>query len=596
MSISRKFPALLGAAFAALVAAPASASADLTFATSSFGAGGSPDSVAMDDFDGDGRRDLAVTNSTAGTVSVLKGTGGGAFGPPAAFPVGAGPVSVDAADFDADGRGDLAVANSGGGVSVLLGTGSGSFGPATTYPAGKSPSSVAAGDFNGDGHMDLAVANLYPPSVFAPATVSVLLGTSTGTFGTTTDFPVAGDTPTSLAVGDFNGDGRRDLAIAGGGGNRVSILLGAGDGTFGEATHFATGPFPSSVAVGDFNGDGNQDLVTADEEGDGASVLLGTGAGTFGAAVTYPSGDGPESVTVGDFNGDRRQDLASANHLSNDVVVRLGSGTGTFGGSYRLAVGSRPTALTAGDVNGDLVDDLAVANGGAGTVSILRDAPTADVSPPSLQFASPGEPGAVSAPQAITIVNNGSAPLAVSGFAIGGANPGDFFTSTDTCYAAIPPGGSCSAQVRFVPQAEGARSATLTVASNAATTSAVSLSGGADQPPPQAQAPAPPPQAQAPTKTKRVPVRLVSCRRTSDGRRRCRTRRIRATVDLALPRGARVSVSRHGVVYASGTANRDGLELRDRRHLRNGRYRLTVRHRRGGGPVTTRGTITIRGL
>src|SRR5262245_39410985 len=155
MSISRKFPAIAGAVAAALVATPASASSAVTFAPSSFGAGGAPVSVAIGDFNGDGDRDLAVTNQTADTVSVLSGTGGGSFGAPAAYAVGDAPVDVAVGDFDADGHRDLAVANTGGGVSVLLGEGDGRFEPASAYIAGKSPSAVAVGDFDGDGHEDL---------------------------------------------------------------------------------------------------------------------------------------------------------------------------------------------------------------------------------------------------------------------------------------------------------------------------------------------------------------------------------------------------------------------------------------------------------
>src|SRR5438132_377175 len=126
--------------------------------------------------------------------------------------------------------------------------------------------------------------------------------------------------PQSLAVGDFNGDGRPDLAVANNGSTNVSVLLGNGDGTFQNAFGYGAGTGPGSVAVGDFNGDGKPDLAVAnigslrDNYTDGnVSVLLGNGDGTFRSAVDYGAGSVPRSVTVGDFNGDGKLDLAVAN-------------------------------------------------------------------------------------------------------------------------------------------------------------------------------------------------------------------------------------------------------------------------------------------
>src|SRR6266498_3119624 len=103
----------------------------------------------------------------------------------------------------------------------------------------------------------------------------------------------AGDRPRSVAVGDFNGDGRQDLAVANQGSGNVSILLGNGNGTFGAATNFAVGNGPLSVVVGDFNGDGRQDLAVANQFSANVSILLGNGNGTFGAATNFAGGTGP---------------------------------------------------------------------------------------------------------------------------------------------------------------------------------------------------------------------------------------------------------------------------------------------------------------
>jgi len=215
---------------------------------------------------------------------------------------------------------------------------------------------VTVGDFNGDGKSDLAVANFGIGS-----NVSVLLGTGTGSFGTATNFSV-GNSPISVTVGDFNGDGKSDLAVANYSSNNVSVRLGTGTGSFGTATNFSVGSGPFSVTVGDFNGDGKSDLAVANRNSNNVSVLLGTGTGSFGPATNFTVGSGPFSVTVGDFNGDGKSDLAVANNSSNNVSVLLGTGTGSFGPATNFSVGNSPCSVTVGDFNGDGKSDLAVAN------------------------------------------------------------------------------------------------------------------------------------------------------------------------------------------------------------------------------------------
>ena len=184
--------------------------------------------------------------------------------------------------------------------------------------AGTYPTSVAVGDFNGDGKADLAVTN------GSANTVSILLGKGDGTFQAAVNYG-AGSNPVSVAVGDFNGDGKADLAVANYVSNNVSVLLGNGDASFQPAVNYSVGSYPDSVAVGDFNGDGKADLVVANTNNEDMSVLLGNGDGTFQAAVNYAMGSNPWSVAVGDFNGDGRADLAVANEGSNNVSILLGA-------------------------------------------------------------------------------------------------------------------------------------------------------------------------------------------------------------------------------------------------------------------------------
>ncbi|MCA2668070.1 MAG: VCBS repeat-containing protein [Pseudanabaena sp. M114S2SP2A07QC] len=238
------------------------------------------------------------------------------------------------------------------------------FSTPTNFSVGNFPISVTVGDFNGDGKSDLAVANLNGNNV------SVLLGTGAGSFGPATNFSV-GSSPISVTVGDFNGDGKSDLAVANRYGNNVSVLLGTGAGSFGPATNFSVGIRPYSVTVGDFNGDGKSDLATANFGRDNVSVLLGTGTGSFGAATNFTVGSRPYSVTVGDFNGDGKSDLAVANSNSSYVSVLLGTSTGSFGPATNFSVGLSAISVTVGDFNSDGKSDLAVAKRVSSNVSVL---------------------------------------------------------------------------------------------------------------------------------------------------------------------------------------------------------------------------------
>ena len=331
-------------------------------------AGPSPRSVAVADFNEDGRLDLAVVNfnTDLGTVSVLLGNGSGGFAAPVNFATGRTPVSVAVGDFNGDGRADLAVVNANSDtVSVLLGDGTGNFGRVPDIRDDIGPNSVAVGDFNGDGRADLAVAN------FGSNTVSVLLGNGSGGFAAPVNLP-AGDGPYSVAVGDFNGDGRADLTVANSSSNTVSVLLGDGTGNFGRVPDVTVNIDPLSVAVGDFNGDGRADLATANEFSDTVSVLIGNGSGGFAVPVSFATGDQPVSVAVEDFNGDGRADLAVANFGSNTVSVLLGNGSGGFAAPVNFAAGDDGSlSVAVGDFNGDGRADLAVANFGSDTVSVL---------------------------------------------------------------------------------------------------------------------------------------------------------------------------------------------------------------------------------
>lgn len=190
---------------------------------------------------------------------------------------------------------------------------------------GARPTSVAIGDLNGDGHPDLAVGFLFGNE----KGVSVLLGNGDGTFRAAVTYS-SGDSSGAVALADVNGDGKLDLLVINGG-NSVGVLLGNGDGSFQPVRSYITGgDIPNSIAVADVNGDGKLDLIVANEcpvdsyPGSGGSdiavgVLLGNGDGTFQAPVVYGSGGHlPLSVVAADVNGDGRPDLIVANSCSTD--------------------------------------------------------------------------------------------------------------------------------------------------------------------------------------------------------------------------------------------------------------------------------------
>ena len=236
-----------------------------------------------------------------------------------------------------------------------------------TSLAADSPEAVISGDFNGDGRPDLAVANS------GNNTVSIFLSNGDGTFSNALT-AAAGSAPDALAVGDFNGDGKLDLAVANQDDSTISIFTGNGDGTLTlKSTVAGSTTEPVSLGVADFNNDGKPDLVVVSQVDEALEVFLGNGDGTFQETSVLPNaGSGPVSVAIGDFNGDGKLDLAEANNGGNTVGILTGNGDGTFNAfSTQPATGLGPQGILAADFNGDGKLDLAVTNRTDGTISIL---------------------------------------------------------------------------------------------------------------------------------------------------------------------------------------------------------------------------------
>src|SRR6185312_3714339 len=275
--------------------------------------GTNPSGITVTDVDGDGIADLAIANFGSANVAILYGTGAGTFGTPNLLTVGTNPNGIAAAYFNADGVIDLAVVNEGSDtVTFIPGVDGHTFGAATPFStngagSGHQPLSVAAADVNGDGKLDIITANS------ASDTVSVLIGNGSGGFAQAALYSTgAGTGPGFVAIGDFDGDGNPDIVTANGNTPDVSVLPGSAAGAFGTATSYGTGTTGTSkgfsVAVSDFNNNGRSDLVVSNFNNNTISVLLGlahttttltssVNPTTFGGSTTFTATVAPSIVT-----------------------------------------------------------------------------------------------------------------------------------------------------------------------------------------------------------------------------------------------------------------------------------------------------------
>jgi hypothetical protein len=394
-----------------------------------------PQALAVGHFiSGDTLPDLAVLDTNNSAVYIYQNNGDGTFTLVSTDTDVAFPWNMTAADFNGDGLTDLAVANFGDNtLSVLLSNGDGTF-QATSYTVGTGPESVAVGDFNNDGLPDIAVADTQSSDVW----VLLNQAASPGTFANGPDggpifLPPNLTSPTSLAVGDFSGNGNVDLAVAIKDEAEVVILDGDGAGSFsldptlnfstgtapaylaagrfgasqtlglavvdrysydvdlflqttdsgGNVTGYqlvsgsslngtvAVGAQPLALAIGNFTGSGLSDLVVANADSNDISFFTGNADGSLTAAGRFTAGQRPQALVGGDFNGDGLTDYVTANANDSGLSVDLGAGGGTLQKvATEVPVGLGADALAAADFNGDGRLDLAVANYSTGTVTL----------------------------------------------------------------------------------------------------------------------------------------------------------------------------------------------------------------------------------
>lgn len=345
-----------------------------------YASGTNPFKAEAADYNKDGNIDLLTIDMDTNNAYLHLGNGDGTFQTAVQIPTGPAPTpgparnpvsgarGMASGDFNGDDNPDFAaeyiVYSSKSSISILNGNGAAAFsesGLGSTYSDGSR--CFSAGDFNGDGKNDLAVADTNSCNVEIWLVVGSALirqpSVPTGTF------------PKDITCADFNTDGKLDIAVVNNVSNNISVMLGNGNGTLQPPCHYAVGVSPQSITAADFNMDGNADLAVSNYTGNNVSVLLGTGTGPFGAQVNYPAGSGPMSIASGDFSGDGKPDLAVANRISNTVTILAGDGTGCFSIRNAIAAGNRPAGLVAADYNKDGMLDLAVVNYSSNDISVI---------------------------------------------------------------------------------------------------------------------------------------------------------------------------------------------------------------------------------
>ncbi|MBP9095700.1 MAG: T9SS type A sorting domain-containing protein [Ignavibacteria bacterium] len=396
-------------------------------AKTDFAVGSSPNAISIGDFNADGKPDLATSNRTANTVSVLlntttPGSATPTFTTQSEFIVGNSPYFTVIKDFNGDGKPDLAAANNGSNsISVLLntttlGVSPASFSSKTDFATGNIPLALSIADLNGDGKQDMVTSN-YGSNSASVCFNTTSPGASTPAFSAHTDF-TTGSTPVFVSTGDFTGDGKKDIVTANIGSNNISVLLnttapGASTPTFSAKTDFTTGFIPYWLSVGDLNGDGRPDIAVANNSSGTISVFLNTttpGAGTpsFSARTDFTAGSGLNSVELADINGDGKPDMAGANLGGNNVSVYIntttpGASTPTFTAKTDFTTDTQPYSVYMGDINGDGKPDMAVTNQGSNSVSVFLNTTTPGSTTPT--FSAKVDFATGVSPQSVTLAD-----------------------------------------------------------------------------------------------------------------------------------------------------------------------------------------------
>jgi hypothetical protein len=324
-------------------------SAGVAYAT-----GAQPRTVAIGDLNRDGLPDLAVPNFSGDTFSVLLGTGGGAFASHGEYATGPVPWGLALADFNQDGFLDVTTVNTSDGTfSVFPGDGSGTFPTRNDASVGVAPRTVRTADFNGDGRVDLVATNEGGDNC------TVLLGNGDGTFGAS-ELIAPSEPLGRVVMGRIDDDGAIDLA-----GVRLPtglrIVFGGDGGGVGSTIAIETGEAVLDLVIGDWNGDGRADLAASHQSSRSLSIYLNEGQRRFAPPAVYDVGIAGFHLATGDWNADGHPDIAVGDILASQLLLAKGGPGGVFTTSPAIALAGTPRGFAVGDWNEDGVSDLAVA-------------------------------------------------------------------------------------------------------------------------------------------------------------------------------------------------------------------------------------------
>ena len=338
-----------------------------------------PFSIALGDFDKDNCTDVAVLNDKTTNVAIFFGYGNGTFSSPVTYAMTQNSIltSIITEDLNNDTILDLAISSSIGGssnVDIFYGLGGRRFLVPKTYSLDYAVqwSSIAVKDLNNDGRIDIVM------SMTDVDKVVIMLADVSEPFGSSVTFSAGTDSgPCAVAVSDLNNDAQLDLAVANSKTNNILILLGDGNGNFFSHKTYRVdvNAVPTSITIGDVDGDKQPDILVTNSDRNEIGIFFSDGNGAFAVVRTLSTGSGsePSSISIADLNKDNLLDIVVANTGISTIVIFYGIGNQTFlqGESYSLGYNYRPRSVAIGDVNNDGWLDIGIANYESGTVDVL---------------------------------------------------------------------------------------------------------------------------------------------------------------------------------------------------------------------------------